>query len=235
MKKIIPLIWFVIAALVFALACKHEIPPVEPQPPYSNIPTVSDSCSWDTIYFVKEILPLIISNCTGTECHDDIDPEDGISLTNYANMMSAGIIKPGRPDGSDFYEVITETDPDKIMPPPGSGSLTPEQINAIRIWIEQGARNNDCFNGCDSTNTTFATGIWPILNATCRGCHAGSNPPKGVLVTDYTTTKAIVDNGSFEKVIYHLPGATAMPPGGQLDSCSLYKVRKWLDDGAPDN
>lgn len=239
MKKLLFMLFGLATFIVVVQSCKHEIPDPDGNGGNGNgnpTPvTQSDTCSWDTVYFVKEVLPIIISNCTGTECHDDIDPVDGIKLLTYDQIMSNGEIVPGNPGESKLYKVITDNDPNDKMPPPGEGSLTPEQIRALRIWIEQGAQNNDCNNGCDTSEYAFSTTIWPILNATCSGCHKGTSPSGGVAITNYATVKTIVDNGLLEKSVFHLAGASAMPPGGQLDSCSLQKVRKWLDDGAPNN
>lgn len=214
-------------------SCQHEI-----LAPYDGtITPVSESnnCNWDTVYFVKEILPIIISNCTGSACHNADAPAEGISLTNYDEIVQNGRIKPGKPNDSKLYEVITASGGEEKMPPSGWGSLTPEQIRAIKIWIEQGALNNDCNSGCDTTVFTYSAAIWPILESSCKGCHQGSNPGGHTSITNYTEVKQLVNNDMLEESIFHIPGTSFMPPGGQLDSCSLKKIRKWLDAGAPNN
>ncbi len=231
MKRVAIVLIGVISVFILVQSCKHEVPDINTDRIYSNIPTVSDTCNWDTVYFVKEILPIIVSNCAGTECHDDKDPEGGMNFTTYVNIMLSKRIIPGNPDQSDFYEVLAKHE----MPPDGRDPLTPEQINAIRIWIKQGANNNDCFNGCDSTNYTFSSAIWPILNATCKGCHSNIKPSKGIKIIDYPSVKTLVNSGIFEISVFHLEGGSPMPPKGQLDSCSMYKVRQWLNAGAPNN
>ncbi|MEY4144239.1 MAG: hypothetical protein RLZZ335_91, partial [Bacteroidota bacterium] len=63
---------------------------------------------------------------------------------NYTNVMQGNNVRPGRPDNSEIYEVITESDPDKMMPPPPYSPLSDSERAMIRRWIEQGALNNAC-------------------------------------------------------------------------------------------
>ena len=72
-------------------------------------------------------------------CHDDGSHQDGVVLTSYEKVMATADVRPGRPDNSDLYEVLIETDPDKKMPRPPRNPLTNTQIGQIKKWIEQGA------------------------------------------------------------------------------------------------
>jgi hypothetical protein len=199
---------------LFLQNCKHELPAdIKPIDTTGN-PTTSDTCSGDTVYFVNEILPLIQSSCAKAGCHD--------------------AITPGNPGGSDFYEVLVETDPKKLMPPPPA-SLTAEQKNAIRLWILQGAKNNGCQNGCDTTNVSYSKSIWPIFESTCRGCHSGSGASGGIRITDYTSLKTLVDNGKLVGVLGRKPPFPSMPPAGPLEACAQAKIEIWIKAGAPNN
>ena len=52
------------------------------------------------------------------------------------------VVKPGKPDDSVLYELISlEPDDSDIMPPKGD-PLTAEQIEIIRKWIAEGARSS---------------------------------------------------------------------------------------------
>lgn len=225
-----------LGAFAYLESCKHE-PDDDVTPGGTTEPTdvtSSDTCSLDTVYFVNDILPIIQSNCAQSGCHDAASRQDGVQLTDYDNIVNTGKIKPGRAADSDLYEVLVETDPDKVMPPPPA-SLTPEQKNAIRIWINQGAKNNKCANKCDTSNVTFSVNVWPILESTCRGCHAGSGASGGVKITNYTEVKTLVDNGYLENVLSRKGPRKPMPPGGALEKCANDQIRIWIADGAKNN
>ena len=42
----------------------------------------------DTVSFQYEILPLIVSNCATTGCHDALSRKKGLNLTNYSNIKN---------------------------------------------------------------------------------------------------------------------------------------------------
>lgn len=214
--------------------CKHEIPQ-KPDPDPDPTPiTQSDTCHLDTVYFVNDVLPIIISNCAKSGCHDAFTKEEGVQLTDYQNIINTGDVRAGRPDNSKIYKMMTESDPDKKMPPPPA-SITVEQINAVRIWILQGAKNNKCQNICDTTNVTFSKSVSPIIQSTCSGCHSGANPNGGVRLTNYSEIKQVVNNGKLDGAINHRAGFKPMPPGGSLETCAKAKIRIWINAGAPNN
>ncbi|MCO4819674.1 MAG: hypothetical protein KC517_08615 [Bacteroidetes bacterium] len=234
MKKAFGLMAILVLVMAGIESCKHE--PEEDIIPNNTITAVTsaDTCSLDTVYFVNDILPIISSNCAMSGCHDAATQEDGVDLSSYDKIISTGDVKPGDASGSELYEVIVESDPDKIMPPPPA-SLTPEQKNAIKIWINQGAKNNKCANKCDTSNVTFSVNVWPIIDATCRGCHAGANASGGVRITNYNQVKAIVDNGNLENVLGRQGPKKPMPPAGPLEKCANDQIRIWIAEGAKDN
>src|SRR5690606_19494125 len=133
-------------------------------------------------------------------------------------------VDPFDPDGSDLYEVITETDPDKRMPQPPNDPLTPTQIAIIEKWINQGARNNFCFD-CDETVFTFSGAVYPIIQDNCIGCHSGSEPQADVSLTTYEEIEAYATSGTLFGVINHEDGYTPMPYGmAKLSECNINQV-----------
>jgi hypothetical protein len=141
---------------IFVLAgCQHEPPEAPPADPNGSGSGGSGGgggggsepiiCDPDTVYFQQAVLPLIVSSCAIPGCHDPGSNEDGVTLNNYQNIFNTADVDPFDLDGSDLYEVITETDPDKLMPPPDQyPSLTADEIAIIRDWILQGVLNNSC-------------------------------------------------------------------------------------------
>lgn len=243
MRNIILVLPFAgLLSALFLPACKHDplfSAPTDPDPVDTTDPgnTTGSPCSPDTVYFQNQILPLLISRCAMSGCHDAASKQKGVVLTNYQQVMSTAKIKPFNPGGSDLYEVITETKPDKRMPQPPADPLTSEQKALIRKWIEQGAKDNGCnenYGACDTTNVTYTNYMATLLANHCTGCHGGTNPQGGLRLITYAEAKAAGQSGKLYGVVARLPGYPAMPQGGAaLSSCAVAKVKNWVDAGMP--
>lgn len=80
----------------------------------------------------------IMANIIGPRClacHSSVDPEDGVVLQDYRNVLR--YVSPGNAGRSDLYEVLEENE----MPRSG-GPLSMVQKETIRQWINAGALNN---------------------------------------------------------------------------------------------
>jgi mono/diheme cytochrome c family protein len=202
----------------------------------SNPPPVV-SCSPDTAYFQQQVLPIFISNCSVSGCHDAISHQDGVILTNYAQIMNTGDIRPGNPNGSEAFEKITDPDNSDRMPPAPRSRLSASQIDVIRKWIMQGAKNNSCqSSSCDTSQVRYSTTIRNIISNKCQGCHSGNSAGGGYDYSSYAGLKARADDGKLLGAVYHMPGYSAMPKNGNmLSDCELVQIRKWVNAGAPNN
>lgn len=95
--------------------------------------------------FRTAVLPLLSENCFNCHGPDAGTREAGLRLDlREAALLpaesGAPAIIPGDPDASELMKRITSRDPDRIMPPPDAKkTLTPEAIDLLRRWIEQGA------------------------------------------------------------------------------------------------
>lgn len=199
--------------------------------------TVSD-CDPNVIYFEKDVFPIIASSCAKSGCHDAISHQDGVILDSYENIINTGDIRPGNPGGSDLYEHITEDDEDKIMPPPPNQPLTSEQISIIRKWIEQGGKNLTCNEGsaCDDSNVTYSKTVVPILQKSCNGCHNPNFSSGGVILSTYSGASIVAKNGLLYGTISHTAGFKPMPQSGnKLSACNIKLIKKWVDNGSPNN
>jgi len=230
------------AALLLILAsCRHEplvVPAGDPSGGSSTVnpPAAGQPCSADSVYFVNDVLPIFNSRCAIPGCHSGSNPPKGILLTSYASIMASGEIVPYDPSEGDIMEAITDTDPDDRMPRPPNAPLTSDQINTIRTWIAQGARNNACSNGCDTTNVSYSLSIEPLLRNTCVGCHNATALNGGVNLSNYGGVRTVALNGRLNGAVNHLPGYAAMPlGGGTLSSCDLDAIRIWINMGSPEN
>ena len=196
----------------------------------------SAPCDPSKIYFQQQVLPILISNCAMSGCHDDASHQDGVVLTSYEKVMSTGDVRPGRPGSSNLYEVIIETDPDDRMPRPPRSPLTSAQIQVIYQWIQQGALNLTCENMCDSTQFAFNTIIKPIITNKCQGCHSGSAASGGIDLSTYNGVKAKITDGKLWGSVNHLPGYSPMPKNGaKLSDCEITQIKKWIENGSLNN
>ena len=226
--------------LILIISCKHDpFPfnggPINPgdtiNPPDTN---QSDPCHPDTVYFENEVLPLLVSNCATSGCHDAATAQKGVILTDYTNIVNTADVRPGDPNGSDLYEVIVETDPSKIMPPPPASALNSTQTELIRKWILQGAKNNAC-DDCDSTDVRFSTIVLPIMAQSCQSCHGTGTQNGGVSLLNYNEVKNAVMNRNLWQSINHETGFKPMPPSSKISDCQLRQIGIWINDGMPNN
>jgi len=213
---------FVLATIV---SCTHD--PINPDP--TPNPNGSGLCDPDTVYFANEVLPLFTSNCADAGCHGDSNPADGISLTNYNDIMKE--VKAGNPNNSEVYEVLFETGNDQ-MPPPPAAPLDSLSKWKIYTWIAQGALNNSC-NECDSNSVTFSASILPTIQAQCQSCHNAGNASGGVNLDGHGNVVNAVNNFGLMAAINRI--SKPMPPAASLSDCELAKFDKWIADGMPNN
>jgi|SRR5215217_1273609 len=234
-RKLSILILSIIVAGI--ISCRHNNTDVTPNLPGNNPDSTNITDEPDTsLCFERDILPIFVSNCAKSGCHDAASARDGYVFTSYATI-TAKKFRPGRPDDTELYEKITENDPHDIMPPPPNAPLTTGQISLIYEWIRRGAPNTTgCASNCDTTAFLFSKNIQPVLNQNCRGCHNSSAPSAGISLDNYAGVKSVVDDGRLIKAVNHLPGVSAMPKNGnKLASCKIRQIEKWVADGARNN
>ncbi len=231
MKK--ALIFYLSAVLVVVLlsTCEHKPDIVPALKPIVDTTHPVAICSPDTIYFTNTILPLIVSNCAMTGCHDAITHAEGLNLTSYSQIIK--YVSPGNPTGSRLYRNMIGLD--DIMPP--AGPLSQAQLDAFNKWITQGAKNNTCNDGggpCDTMNVSFSASLVPVINNYCKGCHNASTSSGSVNLDNYNGVLTVANNG---QLIGGITGKlSAMPKYGQpLSSCNISKFRQWIKEGAKNN
>ena len=155
--------------------------------------------------------------------------------------MNSDIIKPGDPTDSDLYGVLVETDLEKRMPYQND-PLQQADIDLVYKWIQQGAQNLFCDEMCDSVNVTYSQTIWSgIIQKTCYGCHNGASASGGIHLENYNDISAAAQiaagqPGSLYGAVSHHPNNSHMPKNGnKLSDCKLAQIRKWINDGTPNN
>jgi uncharacterized membrane protein len=228
------LLYVAFSLLFIGSGCTHD--PLYPvgYDPANNPISTGLPCNPDTAYFVNDVLPILISNCAMSGCHDAQTKADGIQLTSYASVMQTSEVRPGNASESELYEVLVETREDKRMPQPPTPRLDAAKIALVRRWIEQGAQNNSCLDNlgeCDTTNMTYTADIAPIISSNCIGCHSGASPSGGILLSNYAQVAAQASNGTLQAVVSHSAGVAAMPPGNRISDCNVSKIKAWANQG----
>lgn len=198
-------------------------------------PNPGHPCDPDTVYFEKDLLPILQSGCAQPGCHDAISMQDGIRLTDYQSVMTTADVKPFDPEGSDLYEVLIEDDPGKRMPPPPLSPMSQENIDLVYTWIGQGAENLFCDEGtCDTTNITYTAPVSGIIQKHCLGCHNDNNPLGGLSLQGYDKLLLTATDGRLPGTVRHEPGYPAMPKNSsQLPDCKIRQLEIWIEDGTP--
>jgi hypothetical protein len=94
------------------------------------------------IRFDRDIRPILSNNCF--KCHG---PDEQARETTFhfdteeGAFVEGGIIVPGSAETSQLYKRITTTDLRDRMPPADSGyTLSDQQIQLLRRWIDEGAK-----------------------------------------------------------------------------------------------
>ncbi len=129
--------WAAVLLLLGAAAgCKDKNNPVTGDSP-SNVVFPTTNVSYGA-----HVQPLFNQACNFAGCHDDGAHQSALKLTTYDNAvrMLPGIVVPGNPDGSVLVLRIQGSIGPRM--PPGANGLNQNQINGIRTWIAEGAKNN---------------------------------------------------------------------------------------------
>ena len=227
MRKIV--IYFVVSISIFLVfSCNKDKTPMPVTPP--SVVT----CDSNVVYFEKQILPILASNCAKSGCHDAATKEEGLDYSTYQSAKESS---------SKLVEVISTSNANKLMPPTGNTPLTQAQIALITKWVNQGAKNEVCnldttntnTNTCKTTNMSFANDISAILTSNCNGCHSGSSPSAGLDFSNYGGVNTVAASGKLYNAILQNGSAVAMPPTGKLSDCDISKIKSWVDAGHANN
>ena len=99
----------------------------------------------EEIDFNRQIRPLLSRNCFPCHGHDAKHREGELRLDTRTDAIAKRegkpAISPGKSSESALFLRIISDDPDMRMPPADSGStLTAQEIQLLKQWIEQGAK-----------------------------------------------------------------------------------------------
>lgn len=192
-------------------------------------PVVGIPCDPDSVYFDSQILPIFVSNCAQSNCHNATSHKDGYTLTSYSTIMSHGIHAFQPTSGNIMNSIL-----DGEMPP-GSASLTTDQIALLELWIQQGCHNNHCDALCDTTNVTYSGTIAPMMQTYCNGCHNSNVQSGGIRLDLYSKVSSLALSDSLTNSVT-ANGVPLMPKGSQpIPNCMIDEIRIWKIAGTPNN
>ncbi len=83
------------------------------------------------VNFEDKIAPVLIERCV--PCHSSVKVMGGVRLTT--NVSVSRVVVPGQPEKSALYLAV-----ESGKMPPGDGQLPKDQRDAIRDWIQEGAK-----------------------------------------------------------------------------------------------
>lgn len=219
-----------IGIFIITGSCIHE--PILGELSTDGETSTSECVPNDGVCFESSVLPIFVSQCAQSGCHDSKSKEEGYILDSYSNIIKKGI-SPGNATGSKLYKVLFETGEDR-MPPNGSLSLA--QKDSIAAWINEGAKNTkncNCF--CDSTQYSYLAIIKPMLDNNCVGCHKPGSLGGNIDLSTYTVTETQALNGKLVGSVSHTVGYSPMPQGGKLSDCEITQIKMWVEEGALNN
>lgn len=133
--KMIRLSIFLAVSMVIATGCQDNPASDDSEP----LPT-------DNLSFSDHIMPIFSNNCS--PCHVG-QSTNGVRLDSYNNVTNSvgsqyntEIVKPGNADESPLVDKIESNPAFGVRMPQGRSPLGNDQIQAIRMWIEEGALSN---------------------------------------------------------------------------------------------
>ena len=101
-------------------------------------PAAANSADVD---FSRDIRPILSDKCYACHGPDEASRKGELRLDQEAAALEAGVLIAGQPDESEVWARVSSNDPDTVMPPPDSElKLSDKEKEAIRRWIEQGAK-----------------------------------------------------------------------------------------------
>lgn len=173
------IILLIFSAFVMFYACNDE----------TVIPIVDDA---NNGFQSKEVADIFINNCATSGCHNGSSPSSGLSLNKFSELIKGSsnrsggttpnyggdVVIPFRLDESLLYQMLLKN----VTPvaPHDGLSLTQDQINIIKDWIENGARDNN--------NNV------PFNNPSYRAYVCNQNSDKiSVIDGDFKVVSAIID------------------------------------------
>ena len=89
-----------------------------------------------------DVMPVLKQHCVN--CHGNDKQKGGLNVATFAALQQGGssgaVFTPGNPDKSRLYTLTTHAEEPKM--PPNQPKIPDAQLAVLKLWIEQGAREN---------------------------------------------------------------------------------------------
>lgn len=114
----------------------------------SLLPLAMIACSSEPeISYAQDVKPVLDKNCL--ECHQENGAgtlASGFDMSSFDGLMKGThhgpMVIPGDPEGSNLIVLIEGRADPSISMPHGKDSISDTDIQMIRSWVSQGAKNN---------------------------------------------------------------------------------------------
>jgi len=147
-----------IGVILTAFACSESTPPKTPV----DCSSVADTTQPATVSYANDIVPLFLPdkyNCLEAGCHGGGLASSHYSLASYEDVLHAGdearqlamcAVKPGDPEASYLLWKVEGRQGILMQRMPLGCTTSPDpndcvsaaDVNVVRTWILEGARNN---------------------------------------------------------------------------------------------
>lgn len=113
----------------------------------ATLATISACVQQPQISYQTQVEPILQENCK--ECHSrqgEGYKKSGFSVENYEDLMKGtkfgAVVIPGSGITSTLYLLVAGKADPSIRMPHGKKPLSEYEVNVIKNWIDQGAKNN---------------------------------------------------------------------------------------------
>jgi len=195
-----------------------------------SIVTCTKDINGPNACFNEDVLPIFVSNCSMSGCHNSTDKKAHLDLSSYEGIMKG--VKAYHPLQSEVYKAIKGSNPS--MPEKPYSKLSAREVSIIKLWIEMGAQNTANCSSCDTVNFAYSTRIKKTIDNWCVNCHNANNAGGGYDLSSYSGTVTTIKSGRFLGSIKHEAGYISMPQGaGKIEQCEIDAIEKWIKNGYP--
>lgn len=120
----------VLVCMLTIFSCTKDITVV-----IDNSPAITE-----TVSFKKNIVPVLLKNCSGSGCHGGSVAPNLSEATAYNALITGNYVTVATPGKSELYLWLTGK---KSAAMPLGAKNNPSNLNALTLaWITQGAKNN---------------------------------------------------------------------------------------------
>ena len=174
------------------------------------------------VEFNRDILPMLSEACFA--CHGPAEATRQADLRLDTSDFIGTVVVPGDAEGSPLFQRLTNEEPIGRMPPVSSGrSLTSDQIEVVRRWIDTGAEWGSELAEADADaplvaerTVDFAREVRPILSNNCFACHGPDAQSRQRGLRLDVAEGPFADRGQF--------GGSVIIPGNAADSLLIHRV-----------